>query len=188
MLHACLYTIFFVFFYTSWRFYAFSKTNLLTRCHSASSMFYAIFVIQKSYTGNILRIGRNKSRTSYFSKTRVGVQSRDGGGPGPGHTLGRRGTSPGRTTRGWAPLVHLLTPPFRLYIPLDGKNLKAQSIFHETYCKPPPSSTWDREGPEALPGTLTKRGITSEGLLHHHGRLRSDVWVVYLGLRVHSSS
>jgi hypothetical protein len=26
------------------------------------------------------------------------------------------------------------------------------------------------------------------GLLHHHGRLRSDVWVVYLRLRVHSSS
>jgi hypothetical protein len=26
------------------------------------------------------------------------------------------------------------------------------------------------------------------GLLHHHGRLRSDVWVVYLGLWVHSSS
>jgi hypothetical protein len=25
------------------------------------------------------------------------------------------------------------------------------------------------------------------GLLHHHSRLRSDVWVVYLGLRVHSS-
>jgi hypothetical protein len=26
------------------------------------------------------------------------------------------------------------------------------------------------------------------GLLHHHGHLRSDVWVVYLGLWVHSSS
>jgi hypothetical protein len=26
------------------------------------------------------------------------------------------------------------------------------------------------------------------GLLHHHGRLWSDVWVVYLGLWVHSSS
>jgi hypothetical protein len=25
-------------------------------------------------------------------------------------------------------------------------------------------------------------------LLHHHGCLQSDVWVVYLGLRVHSSS
>jgi hypothetical protein len=38
MLHACLYTICFVFCYTSWRFYVFSGTNLLTRCHSASSL------------------------------------------------------------------------------------------------------------------------------------------------------
>jgi hypothetical protein len=29
-----------------------------------------------------------------------------------------------------------------------------RSIFHETYCKPPPSSMRDREGPKALPGTL----------------------------------
>jgi hypothetical protein len=28
----------------------------------------AIFVFQKSYTGNILRIGRNKSHNSYFSQ------------------------------------------------------------------------------------------------------------------------
>jgi hypothetical protein len=52
---------------------------------------------------------------------------------------------------------------------------KAQSIFHETYCKPSPSSTRDREGPEALPGTLPERGIPVGCLLHHHGRLRSDV-------------
>jgi hypothetical protein len=45
------------FVYTSWRFYAFSGTNLLTRCHNASSLFSAIFVFQKSYTGNILGIG-----------------------------------------------------------------------------------------------------------------------------------
>jgi hypothetical protein len=44
MLHACLYIICFVFCYTSWHFYAFSRTNLLTRRHSASSMFSAIFV------------------------------------------------------------------------------------------------------------------------------------------------
>jgi hypothetical protein len=49
------------FVYTSWRFYAFSGTNLLTRCHSASSLFSAVFVFQKSYTGNILGIGQNKS-------------------------------------------------------------------------------------------------------------------------------
>jgi hypothetical protein len=150
--------------------------------------FSAVFVFQKSYTGNILGIGRNKSWTSYFSRTRVRVQSRDGGGPGPGHTLGRHSQALAHATRGWAPLVHLLTPPFRLYIPLNGKNLNPRSIFHEIYCKPPPSSTRDQEGPEALSGTLLERGITAGGLLHHHGHLQSDVWVVYLGLRVHSSS
>jgi hypothetical protein len=39
MLHACFYTICFMFCYTSWHFYAFSGTNLLARCHSASSLF-----------------------------------------------------------------------------------------------------------------------------------------------------
>jgi hypothetical protein len=31
-------------------------------------LFSAIFVFQKSYTGNILGIGRNKARNSYFSR------------------------------------------------------------------------------------------------------------------------
>jgi hypothetical protein len=66
MLHAYCYTICLVFCYTSWHFYAFSGTNLLTRCRSASSLFSAVFVFQKSYTGNILKIGRNKSQTSYY--------------------------------------------------------------------------------------------------------------------------
>jgi hypothetical protein len=70
------------FVYTSWCFYAFSGTNPLTRCHSASSLFSAIFVFQKSYTGNILGIGRNEARTSYFSRTRDEVQRRAGGGQG----------------------------------------------------------------------------------------------------------
>jgi hypothetical protein len=70
MLHACLCTICFVFCYTSWRFYAFSGTNLLTRCHSASSLFSVVFVFQKSYTGNIIGIGRNEAQTSYFPDTR----------------------------------------------------------------------------------------------------------------------
>jgi hypothetical protein len=46
--------------------------------------------------------------------------------------------------------------------------------FQETHCDPPPSSTRDREGPKALPGTLPQRGITTGGLLHRHACLRRD--------------
>jgi hypothetical protein len=107
--------------HTLWYFYAFSRTNLLIRCHNASSLFSAIFVFQKSYTGNILRIERNKSRTSNFSRTRVRLQSRDGAGPGPGHTIGRRGPSPGRATRGWAPWSTSWRRPSAYIFPSTGK-------------------------------------------------------------------
>jgi hypothetical protein len=130
---------------------------------------------------------KQKPKFLFFPK-RDRVQSWDGGEPGATHTMGWRRPAPGRATRWWGHLAHLLTPPFRLYILLDGKTLSPRSIFHETYCKPPPSSTRDQEGPEALSGTLSERGITAGDLLHHHACLRSDVWVVYLGLRVHSIS
>jgi hypothetical protein len=80
MLHACLCTICFVFCYTLWHFYAFSETNLLTRCHKASSLFSAIFVFQKSYTGNILGIRQNKSRSSYFSRHETESKAETEGG------------------------------------------------------------------------------------------------------------
>jgi hypothetical protein len=83
MLQACSYTICFEFYYTLWHFYAFSGTNLLTRCHSASSLFSAIFVFQKSYTGNILGIGRNKSQTSYFYRSFVNTEDEMEVGQGP---------------------------------------------------------------------------------------------------------
>jgi hypothetical protein len=117
-----------------------------------------------------------------------GVQRRAGDGPGASHTLGWRGIALAHATRGCGRLVHPLTSHFRLYILLDKKTLKAQTLFQKTYCKLPASSTRDWEGPEALPVTLPERGITTGGLLHHHACLRSDVWVVYLGLWVHSSS
>jgi hypothetical protein len=46
--------------------------------------------------------------------------------------------------------------------------------FLETHRDPPLSSTQDREGPEALPGTMPERGIATGGLLHHHACLRCD--------------
>jgi hypothetical protein len=66
-------------------------------------------------------------------------------------------------------------PPFHLYIPLIGKNLKDGSLFLKTYCKPPLLSSRDREDPGALPDTLAERRIPAGGLFHHHGHLQSDV-------------
>jgi hypothetical protein len=96
MLHACFYTICLVFRYTSWHFYAFFGTNLLTSRHSASSLFSAVFVFQKSYAGNILRIGQNKSRTSRNSPKLPENRRGDGVEPRGPHTTGRRGLAPGR--------------------------------------------------------------------------------------------
>jgi hypothetical protein len=118
MLHACFYTICLVFRYTSWYFYAFSGTNLLTRCHSVNSLFSAVFVFQKSYIGNILRIGRNKNQMSrYLPKL---LEDRRGD---------RKEAQGGHTTRGCGlPLAHaglwcgppgpLLTLPHYNKIPL----------------------------------------------------------------------
>jgi hypothetical protein len=46
--------------------------------------------------------------------------------------------------------------------------------FLEIHRDPPPSSTRDREGPEALLGTLSERGIITGGLLYRHACLRRD--------------
>jgi hypothetical protein len=96
-------------------------------------LFSAIFVFQKSYTGNILRIGRNEGRSSYFSrhetvsraKTEEGteVATPPGGVPPSGHA------------RVWCgPLVHPLTSPFHLYILSKAKTLNSLGPIHENFC------------------------------------------------------
>jgi hypothetical protein len=114
MLRACFYTICLVFHYTSWHFYAFSGTNLLTRCHSASSLFSAVFVFQKSYTGNILGIGRNKSQTSRYLTELLEDRRGDGAEPEGGHTTRGRGLPLARAGLWCGPLGPPLTPPLRL--------------------------------------------------------------------------
>jgi hypothetical protein len=95
-------------------FYAFSRTNLLTRCHSASSLFSAVFVFQKSYTWNILSIGRNNNRTSQYLPKLLEVWRGDGEGPGANLTTKGRGPAPGRVHLWWGHPGPLLTPPLRL--------------------------------------------------------------------------
>jgi hypothetical protein len=112
-------------------FYAFSETNLLTRCHSASSLFSAVFMFQKSFTGNILGIGRNKSQSSYFSRTQDEDRRRAGGGPGGHHTTWWRGWPLGRATPWCAGLGRPLMPPLRLYKAFRRKTLNQSAIFQK---------------------------------------------------------
>jgi hypothetical protein len=96
------------------------------QCHTANSLFSAVFVFQKSYIGNILGIGQNKSQSSYFSRHETESKKRDGGEPGASHTIGQCGQPLARATRWWGDLAELLTPPFLRYILRDGKTLNTR--------------------------------------------------------------
>jgi hypothetical protein len=51
---------------------------------------FCCFVLQKSYTGNILEIGRNKSQISYFSRHETKSKAEPGGARGqPQHRVAR---------------------------------------------------------------------------------------------------
>jgi hypothetical protein len=66
MLHTCLYIICFVFCYTSWHFYAFSRTNLLTRCHSISSLFPLFSCFRKATQEIFSELDEIKAKPSIF--------------------------------------------------------------------------------------------------------------------------
>jgi hypothetical protein len=177
-----------MFHYTSWHFYAFSRTNLLTSHHSASSLFSAIFVFRQSYTGNILGIGRNQSQSPKISPKLPENQRGVGVGPRGEHTPGRRRPGPGRAPLCVRPPRSTLNDaPSPIKTPRREKP-KYPISFPEHIAIRHRHWPEDREGPEAHPGTLPERGIATRGLLHRHACLRSDEWVVYLGLRVHNSS
>jgi hypothetical protein len=135
---------------------------------------FLLFLCFRKVTQEIfLKLDKTKAKVHIFPDTRRSLKQRRRGQRAA--TPPWRGPPPSRAGAWCGPLVHLLTLPFCLYILLDKKTLSTGSIFQKTYCKPLPSSTRDREGLEALPGTLPKRGITTGGLLHHHACLRSDV-------------
>jgi hypothetical protein len=77
-------------------------------------LFSAVFLFQVFTKGNILRIGRNTSQTSYFSWHEDGVQSRDGGGHRGSHTIGWCSPWPCHRMV-WAPWVpsNIALPPIK---------------------------------------------------------------------------
>ena len=157
---------------TLYYFYAFSGTNLLTRCQSASSVFPAVFGFR-----NPTRKISSKSGEIFSSvkkhREASGVRRPPGGEPPRAHTPWGRGLGWGRAQlgcggRGWPP-----APILRLYIPLDAKTLIKKTIFHEKF-------RHSRHRQSQIGGVLTffpapcRRGNHHRGLLHHHACLRSD--------------
>jgi hypothetical protein len=130
---------------------------------------------------------KQKLKFLFFPK-QDGVQSWDGGGPGAAHTMGWRGLAPGRATRWWGHLAHLLTPPFRLYIPLNGKTLTTPINFPRNILQAAAVVDTRSGGSRSSSRHPAGEGNHHRRPLHHHACLRSDAWVVYLGLCVHSSS
>jgi hypothetical protein len=76
MLHACFTPIALCFLYTSWHFYAFSGTNLLTRCHSASSLFSAILCFRKVTQEIFLELDETKAEVPIYLTPRRSPEER----------------------------------------------------------------------------------------------------------------
>jgi hypothetical protein len=76
MLHACFIPIAFCLVYTSWHFYAFSGTNLLTRCHSTSSYFLLFLCFRKVTQEIFSKLDETKREVHIFPDTRRSPKQR----------------------------------------------------------------------------------------------------------------
>src|SRR6266567_4422514 len=124
---------------------------------------FCCFWFQKSYTGNILGIGRNKSRNSYFSRNLPEHQRSVAARPGGGLTSPWRGQGLAAPRAGEAhPLVPdaVLSPIYCLPTKSYGTEIRNPRKVPP----PPSSSTLDREGSGALPGILPEGEIIAGGL------------------------
>jgi hypothetical protein len=124
------YTIYLVFRYTSWHFYAFSGTNLLTRCHSPSSLFSAIFVFQKSYRKYSWNLTKQKPDVQIFTEASKEPKRRRKGATGRTHHQGAwPAPSPCRPVV-WAPWSTSDAAPSPIKTPRR-ENLNTRSLFQK---------------------------------------------------------
>ena len=171
MFHAVIKLIATCFGCALYYFYAFSGTNLLTRCHSASSVFSAVFRFR-----NPTREISSESDEIFSSVNKISGSFRSPkttwGEPPGAHTLGGRGPRGGRAQvgcggPGWPPV-----PILRLYMPLDAKTLIRRLIFHEKF-RPGRHRQSQIGGVLKLFPAPCRRGDHHQRALHHH--VASDV-------------
>jgi hypothetical protein len=76
MIHACFTPIALCFVYTLWHFDAFSETNLLTRCHCASSCFLLFLCFRKVTQEIFSELDEMKPEVPIFPNTRWSAKQR----------------------------------------------------------------------------------------------------------------
>jgi hypothetical protein len=127
MPHACFTPIILCFVYTSWRFYAFSGTNLLTRCHSASSCFLLFLYFRKVTQEIFLELDETKAKVPILLTLRRSAKERQRRARRRPHHRVARATPWPRHQAVWAP-----GPSFDIALPpiysLRGKNPKESSL------------------------------------------------------------
>src|SRR4051812_16291192 len=79
MFLACLVSTLLCFVYTLRYFYTFSGTNQLTRCHSASCLFSAIFGFRKASNEIFSELDRTKAKVNILSEKTRSPEERRGG-------------------------------------------------------------------------------------------------------------
>ena len=124
---------------------------------------FCYFLFQKSCSGNILGIGRNKKPRSYFSVTYTESEGETKGAPRRPHHVVARVPPLVRRHMVRSPRASTDIAPSPINC-LSRENPKHPSLHPRKVPEPPPSSTLAREGSEALPGTLPERGIITGGL------------------------
>ena len=95
-----------------------SWTNLLTRCHSASCLFSAVFGSRKS-ENEYSRNWTGQKPKLLFSRKTHGARRRVGEGPQGGHTLPGAGTPRPRQGMVWAPWPATDLAPSLIYASWD---------------------------------------------------------------------
>ena len=167
MFHACFMTIPTCFVHTLCHYYAFSGTNLLTRCRSASSCFLLFLVsdiLVRKYSRNWTKSTPSILESHEASRTPESRQRRALWAPDD--RLARPGV--GRAPLLCRRLVSPPTPPLRLFKPPRPKTSRRKSHGTRNLPEPPPSRSQDLGDRSLCSGTPPGRGSAPGRLLHRH--------------------
>ena len=115
MFHAYIIPIATCFIHTSWHFYAFSGTNLLTRCHIASSCFLLFLVSEKLFCKYPRNWTKQNPRCLFFpTRSRSPKERRRWAAGRPPHMAARVGPLP-RHPMGSGPRASTDVAPSPIY-------------------------------------------------------------------------